>query len=257
MRRRWAEAEIVVGERRLQLTASFGVARLAGAGTARDERSACGSASITAGEVLRRSAAALDLAKASGGDCVLRYGDINDQDEARSTFAGPGRLFEGAVARDVMMPLPGVLRTEELASDAVLLLRRGRLVALPVVDEDGKLVGIVTEDCIMEDRSARGVVFLTVGQVMNHEFVSVDESASFSELVESFAQDAATPIVITHDGCPTGLAVPESLVVLGQKLTKDNLAATVPYSPTSDYLVVPDCCPAETACEATFVQSVT
>ena len=68
-----------------------------------------------------------------------------------------------------MIPLPGVLRTEELASDAVLLLRRGRLVALPVVDEDGKLVGIVTEDCIMEDRSARGVVFLTVGQVMNHE----------------------------------------------------------------------------------------
>ncbi len=144
LRRDWAEAEILVGEHRLQFTASFGVAGPAADGP------------ITADEVLRRSAEALDLAKASGGDCVVRYGEFDDQDEAWSNFAAPGRLFEGAVARDVMTPLPGVLRTEELASEAVLLLRRGRLAALPVVDEDGKLLGIVTEDCIEEDLSARG-----------------------------------------------------------------------------------------------------
>ena len=103
---------------------------------------------ITADEVLRRSAEALDLAKASGGDCVMRYGEFDDQDEAWSSFAAPGRLFEGAVARDVMTPLPGVLRTEELASEAVDLLRRCQLAALPAVDEDGKLLGIVAEDCI-------------------------------------------------------------------------------------------------------------
>ena len=244
-RRHWNEAEIVVGEHRLQFTASFGVAALAADG------------SITAEEVLRHSAAALDLAKSSGGDCVLRYGAIDEEDEAWSTFAGPGRLFERAVARDVMTPLPGVLRTEEPASDAVLLLRRGRLAALPVVDEDGKLLGIVTEDCIMADRSPQGVVFLTVGQVMIHEIASIDEDASFAELVENFSQDSATPIVVTRDGCPTGLAAPENLVVLGQKLTKENLAATVPFSPTSDYLVVPECYPTETACETTLVQTVT
>ncbi len=133
----------------------------------------------------------------------------------------------------------------------------GRLAALPVVNEDGKLLGIVTEDCIMADRSPQGVVFLTVGQVMIHEIASIDEDASFAELVENFSQDSATPIVVTRDGCPTGLAVPENLVVLGQKLTKENLAATVPFSPTSDYLVVPECYPTETACETTLVQTVT
>ena len=86
-----------------------------------------------------------------------------------------------------------------------------------------------------------------MGQVMKREVTCLDEEASFAELVESFAQDAATPIVITHGGRPTGLAMPENLVVLGRKLTKENLAATVPYSPLSDYLVVPDLCPAETA----------
>ena len=78
LRRDWAEAEILVGENRLQFTASFGVAGPAANGP------------ITAEEVLRRCAEALDLAKASGGDCVLRYGQFNDQDEAWSNFASPG-----------------------------------------------------------------------------------------------------------------------------------------------------------------------
>jgi diguanylate cyclase (GGDEF)-like protein len=243
-RRHWNETEIVVGEHTLQFTASFGVAGLADNG------------SITAEEVIRQSRQALDLAKCSGGDCVLRYGEIDVEDEACSTFAGPGRLFEGAAARDVMTPLPGVLRTEEPAGDAILLLRRGRLAALPVVDADGKLVGIVTEDCITADRSPRGVAFLTVGQVMNPEVVSIDEDSSFAELVETFAQDSATPLVVTRDGRPTGLAVPENVVMLGGKLSKENLAATVPYSPTSDYLVVPECYPTETPSETTLVQTV-
>ncbi|MGO9111795.1 MAG: diguanylate cyclase domain-containing protein [Thermoguttaceae bacterium] len=233
LRQDWAESEILVGERRLQFTASFGVAGADGA--------------VTANEILGRSAEALDLARASGGDCVMRYGQFDDKDEAWSTFAAPGRLFEGAVARDVMTPLPGVLRAEELASEALLLLRRGRLAALPAVDEDGKLLGIVTENCIGEDLSARGMASVTVGQVMKHDVACLDENASFAELVESFAQDATAPIVITYGGRPTGLAVPENLVVLGRKLTKEDLAATGPYSPMSDYLVVPDLCPAETA----------
>jgi diguanylate cyclase (GGDEF)-like protein len=235
LRRDWAESEVLVGQQGLQFTASFGVAGL----DAEDP--------VAADEVLRRSAEALDLAKASGGDCVLRYGDLDDHDEAWSNFAAPGRLFEGAVARDVMTPLCGVLRPEGPAAEALLLLRRGRLAGLPAVDENGRLLGIVSENCISADLSARGTAGLTVGQVMKRDVACLDESASFAELVESFAHDAATPIVITHDGRPTGLAMPENLVVLGRKLTKENLAATLPYSPLSDYLVVPDLCPAESA----------
>ena len=51
----WAEAEIVAGERRLQFTASFGVAEAPPPTLA-----------ITAGEILRRSEEALDMAEASG-----------------------------------------------------------------------------------------------------------------------------------------------------------------------------------------------
>jgi diguanylate cyclase (GGDEF)-like protein len=243
--RHCSEAEIVVGEHRLHFTASFGVAGVATDG------------STTADEVLRRAAAALELAKSSGGECVLRHGAIDDEDEAWSTFAGPGRLFEGAVARDVMTPLPGVLRMDESASNALLLLRRARLAALPVVDEDGKLVGTLNEDCNLAVHPPHGAALLTVGQVVDRNTVSVDEEASFAELMESFSHDSATPIVITRDGCPTGMAVPENLVVLGRKLTKEDLASTVPYSPTSDYLVVPDCCPAENVRETASLQTVT
>ena len=246
LRQSWAETEIVVEDCRLQFTASFGVA-----GPDPEHRVPPGGP-ITADDLLRRSTDALDLAKASGGDCVVRYGEFDDQDEAWSTFAAPGKLFEGALVRDVMTPLPGVLRTEELASEAVVLLRRGRLAALPAVDDDGKILGILTEDCIADhghmvpDHTSRAAASLTVGQVMKREVTCLDEKASFSELIESFSQDAATPIVITHDGRPTGLAMPENLVALGRKLPKESLIATVPFSPRSEYLVVPDLCPAET-----------
>ena len=138
-----------------------------------------------------------------------------------------------------MTPLPGRLRAEELASEANLLLRRAQLAALPAVDDDGKLLGILTEDCIVEDSSARSAN-VTVGQVMQREVRCLDESASFAELIEGFRADAASPIVITHDGRPTGLVMPESLGLLGRKLGKEHLCAAVPYSPRSDYLVVPD-----------------
>jgi len=234
LRRDWAETEIHIGERRLRFTASFGVV-----GFDAD-------APMAADEVLRRSAEALDLAKASGGDCVVCHGEFDDRDEAWSNFAAPGKLFEGAVARDVMTPLPGVLRTNELASEAVVLLRRGRLAALPVVDDDGKLLGVFTEDCIAKDLSARAAASLTIGQVMKREVACLDEDASFAELIESFAQDSATPIVIAHDQRPTGLAVPENLVLLGRKLSREDLFARVPFSAMSDYLAVPDLCLAET-----------
>ena len=235
LRQDWAEAEILAGERRLQFTASFGVAGPDAEGP------------IGADELLRRCEEALDLAEASGGDCVVRYGELNDQDEAWSNFAAPGRLFEGAAARDVMTPLPCVLRPDEPADEALTRLRRGRIAALPVVDESGKQLGIVTEDCLAVDLSSRGAVGLTVGKVMKRDASCLDENASFAELVEGFSQDAAPLIIITHDGRPTGLATPENLVVLGRKLTRENLAAAVPYSPLSDYLVVPDLCPAESA----------
>ena len=146
-----------------------------------------------------------------------------------------------------MTPLPCVLRADELASDAVILLRRSRLAALPVVDDDGKLLGIVTDDCLVPDLPARKTANATVGQVMKHDVKCLDENASFAELIEGFSQDSATPIVIAHEGRPTGLAVPENLVLLGGKLTQESLLPTVPFSPLSDYLVVPDLSPAETA----------
>ncbi len=82
---------------------------------------------------------------------------------------------------------------------------------------------------------------------MKRKVTQLDEKAGFAELVESFSQDAATPIVITWDGRPTGLAAPENLVLLGGKLSKEGLAPTAALSPASDYLVVPDPAPAETS----------
>ena len=62
-------------------------------------------------------------------------------------FASPWRVdavLEGITARDAMTPDPVVVAVTDPIRRAVELLRSGSFGSLPVVDDDGELVGIVT-----------------------------------------------------------------------------------------------------------------
>ena len=223
------QIEIEVGEPKLRITASLGVA-------------ACRTGDCTPEELVERADEALQSAKRSGRDCVVRHSDLDDESKAWTMLAAPGKLFERTLARDVMTPCTLSLRPDEPVAHAVALLRQSHLTAIPVVDESGKLLGLVSEDNVPAGRADIERSSRRVSDAQSLDPPRYDEETTFAALMEFFTRDSRSLIVITHEDRPTGVVTRASLAALSEPLTIDSFAAGRPYSRTSDYLLVPETC---------------
>ncbi len=225
-----AETEFPVGSSTLRVTASFGVTGCEGA--------------KTADETLSRAEQALQAAKNSGRNCVVRYGEHDDRMTAWADFAAPGKLFERTTARDVMTPVTRTLRPGELAADAAAALRRTRAAGLPVVHPDGTLAGLVLPESLPADAPGSPPDSLRVGDVMTSDVPQQEETAKFAALREFFTRDSRPVIVIVRNGRPTGLVTPDNLAALSTPLSTETFAVAE-CLPGSAGLVVPDLRPLE------------
>ena len=135
-----AEAKFSVLEQSYSLTGSCGVSELMG-GDAVDAAQA-------------RSQRALQLARSSGGSCVVTSSEVDEDADAWAAYAADGKLFETTTARDVMHPWPLVLSTDETIEQGYALLSQTGLAAAPVVDSEGNLAGMVTHDRLAAARCA-------------------------------------------------------------------------------------------------------
>jgi diguanylate cyclase (GGDEF)-like protein len=226
------QLEFKLGEPAPSITASFGVA----AGKTGD---------CTPEELVERADEALQSAKRSGRDCVVGHSDLDNESKAWTMLAAPGKLFERTLARDVMTPSTLTIKPDEPVAQAAALLRQSRLTALPVVDENGKLVGLVSESSVPAGRADIERSSRRVRDVLSLDPPRYDEETTFAALMEFFTRDSRSLIVITHQDRPTGVVTRASLAALSEPLTSDSFAASRPYSGTSDYLLV-----AETCCDA-------
>lgn len=118
-------------------------------------------------------------------------------DEALLGLARPGRERPAAVAatpvREIMTPDPVTVRPTDPVEVAVELLLARRFTALPVVDEGGRLVGVVSEADLLTGR-ARGV-----GAVMTRTPVTLPAGATVGEAVALVA-DRGLRMVPVVDG---------------------------------------------------------
>jgi two-component system, cell cycle response regulator len=218
----------------------------------------CGLSEIVAGETLDavqvRAQRALQLAKASGRNCVVTSGEVDRDADAWAAFAADGKLFETTLARDVMHPWPLVLHLDETLEQGHALLSQIGLANAPVVDTEGKLVGIVTSDQLAAARlrspkpkssgGSNSSVRL-VRHVMSTDVTRFDESTPLAELMEFFTDDNATLAVIVRDKKPRGQVHCHALAALNERLTADHFATTQAKNGTSADLLVPDLAMAE------------
>jgi len=224
---RWAEqarnaieqTEFMVGETTIRLTASVGVATL--------------QAGVTTGQPLLEAALlAMRTAKSSGRNCVVHYGQFDDEARSWEELAAPGKLFEQTVARDVMIPSTIVLQSDDPLSTAATVFHGTRLGAIPVVDTEGRLAGLLSPGDVPDGVPGR------VGDVMARTIATLDEEASFDAIMECFHREAAPWIVILSSGQPVGLVAPNQLASVTEPLTTATFAPTTRFSLESDYLRV-------------------
>jgi two-component system cell cycle response regulator len=222
-----ANLEVHMANQAVSITASLGVAgNMQGSATSTD--------------LLQRAEDAVRMAKASGRNCVARCGQFDGETREWEDLARQGRLFETTVARDVMVPCPAFVRADDDLKTAAEMLEQSQLDELPVVDRQGRILGILGNDRLPEDLASSSRWRTKVGDTMDSNVKTVSESESFSALMEFFMDDSQSQhvvVVVRHDK-PLGLVYRSGLAALSEPLNISSFAPDQPYSATSDYLVV-------------------
>jgi diguanylate cyclase (GGDEF)-like protein len=229
----WAErlravvAEAEFGESGIKATVSCGVA---GRSDARE----------SAEDLLNHAEQAVQLAKVSGRDCVVRHREFQPEEARWAELAAPGKLFERTIARDVMTPCTVVLQQSDPVGLAAAWLRQTSLRAAPVVDDEGKLSGLVTTRSVLSAAERLERASQPVSELMLNDVVSVDEQTTLSALMDCFQNELPMAIVIVCKGRPCGLVTPSGLATLGEQLTTATFAAGATQASHGGCVVVPN-----------------
>ncbi len=225
-----ATTSFPVAEQQLRFTASLGVAGQ-------------GPSLLDAEQLVQRALAALESAKTAGRNCVVRFTRFNDQAQAWEDDAAPGTAFERTFARDVMTPCTVVLTAEQTIGQAASLFRRTCLAFMPVVDANGTLSGVVSQEDVCAPAAEHGDrLSAAVSGVMGTPPVAFEEDCEFSELMEFFKRSEDSLAIVVHSGWPTGFVTSQSLASMSEPLDTGKFAPYAPCSHGSAYLMVQDPC---------------
>src|SRR5947209_18121961 len=91
----------------------------------------------------------------------------------------PSTRRSAMIARDIMTRKVYTISPEASVQEVAQLLRRKSISGGPVIDKDGKIIGIVTEADIIGKVNREG---LRVADIMSPEIIAVDEETGDGEI---------------------------------------------------------------------------
>jgi len=110
------------------------------------------------------------------------------------------------MAKDIMTRPVVSARKNASARDISMQLLSGLYSGMPVTDEDGKVVGIVTEfDLLGQVCEGRELVKLTAGDVMTKTPVTVDVDVSLKDLLKTMIENNIVRLPVTEEGRLVGV----------------------------------------------------
>lgn len=123
---------------------------------------------------------------------------------ARAPGAPPEKREETRRARDVMTPHPGVISSQASVTEAAWKMRELDVGVLPVCDESGRFVGMLTDRDITVRVTAEGKSpdMTTVGEAMTKDFVACDEEAEVTEVARVMQQHQVRRVPIVKKSDP-------------------------------------------------------
>ncbi len=192
VRKRLAMLAFPAGERVVRVTGSFGTTEIH-ADTQR------------AGQLVDQADQALLCAKQSGRDRVICYESIQTADGMPVPSDGQsGCLFAGVTARDVMTPLVASLRKSMTVGEAAEYFLRSRINSAPVVDEEGKLTGMLSEKDLMAAMVSLECWSHPLSDVIRSNVIVYEEREPIRTIYEFLCRVSIRRVVVVSRGAPTG-----------------------------------------------------
>lgn len=186
-----AAIEFPLGRDPLRITISLGVAELT------DEVAGVES-------LIDRADQALLVAKQSGRDRVVRYSSLVDDSsllQAESLHCP----LQGVVARDVMASPVATLRDNATMAQAAEFFSHYRINSAPVITDDGRLAGIVSEKDLLSVMLLPDAWTRSVSDIMKPNVVTYDEETPVKKIYDFLCRVSIRRVLITRDGRPTGV----------------------------------------------------
>lgn len=109
-------------------------------------------------------------------------------------------------AKDIMMRPVVSARKNASARDIALQILSGLYSGMPVTDENGKVIGVVTEfDLLGQVAEGKELVKLTAEDVMQKEPKTVDVNTPLKEVMEIMLENFIIRIPVTEEGRLVGI----------------------------------------------------
>jgi len=227
---KWAErfrAELgatpfTIGKTTLSLTCSIGISQVY------DD-------TLTPEQLVDQADQALLCAKRAGRDRLVRYHEISLSEEVNlSDKHRQGDLFEGILARHVMSPIVAPLRGDETVDQAAEFFLRSRISSAPVVDETGRLIGMISEKDLLSAMTSVHGWSRPISDLMRPHVITYPLDAPVRIIYEFLCRVSIRRVIITDNGVPIGAISRGSLLrwfrnlVLSKAYAKED--AGVPYN---------------------------
>jgi CBS domain-containing protein len=113
------------------------------------------------------------------------------------------------IARDIMTHKVYTIYPEASVQEAAQLLSRKSISGVPVIDKDGKIIGIVTEADIIAKVNREG---LRVADIMSPEIIVVDEETRVGEIAMLLTERKIKRVPVMRNGKLVGIVCRADIV---------------------------------------------
>jgi diguanylate cyclase (GGDEF)-like protein len=161
-------------------------------------------------DLLNQADEAMLVAKRQGRNRVIAFSGLHRL--ATASLDSGGSVFRGACAADIMTPVLVHLSPAQSLQEAARLLLSLRLDSVPVIDDEGRTLGIIGEEDltaqILSDKGWRQLV----GDVMNTTPVAYDAQTPAADICEFLSRVTVRRVIILQRGRPVGLISRSTLI---------------------------------------------
>jgi predicted transcriptional regulator len=120
--------------------------------------------------------------------------------------------WEGVALRDVMTAPVVSLKTTTVVGDAIQFLLQFGVNEAPVVDPHGKLVGVLSENELVNVLANPDAWSMPIDGIMRCQVVCYQEDTPLESICEFLSCAAVRQAFIVRDGCPIGVVTRRSLL---------------------------------------------
>jgi GGDEF domain-containing protein len=177
----------------------------------------------------------LTIAKQSGGDCAIEQSTFAQELSNWQQELTIGSPLANVVAQDIMEPFPFVLKQGGANQPMIAALRRSGLPIWPVVNQEGKLVGVTmptSKDVTAEWNHD------SVDQPGLTNPVTIAHNAPFPEIYETFSKEGCPEIVVVAEHRPIGYLSFDNFISLIEPIDSATYSSDLPVDEDSRSLLV-------------------